>query len=124
MKTAVIVLVDGVAGGGPIFPVSAAPLAPVVEETERDEEREEDEGDSEDEVTLGAAHLLKPNTEVSLWLSLATELLGLGGVEDVRGVGALTAVMVTVTHHPLSPHPSYPLPLTTRPWQHASKLSH
>ena len=34
METAVIVLVDGGAGGGPIFPVSAAPLAPVVEETQ------------------------------------------------------------------------------------------
>ena len=124
MKTAVIVLVDGGAGGGPIFPVSAAPLAPVVEETERDEEREEDEGDSGDEVTLGAAHLLKPNTEVSLWLSLATELLCLGGVEDVRGVGTLTAVMITVTNHPLTSHPSYPLSSTSRTGQDASKLSH
>ena len=115
MKTAVIVLVDGGAGGGPIFPVSTAPLAPVVEETERDEEREEDEGDSEDEVTLGAANLLKPNTEVSLWLSLATELLGLGGVEDVRGVGALTAVRVTGANHPLPPDPSYPLSSSPRP---------
>ena len=114
METAVIVLVAGGGGSGAIFTVSAA-LSPVVEETEGDEERDEDEGDREDEVTLRAAHLIKLNTEVSLMLSLATELLGLGGVEDVRGVGALAAVGVTGANHPLPPHPSYTLSSTSRP---------
>ena len=113
METAVIVLVAGGGGSGAIFTVSAA-LPPVVEETERDEERDEDEGDREDEVTLRAAHLMR-GREVSLSLSLPTELLALGGVEDVRGVGALAAVGVTGANHPLPPHPSYPLPSTSRP---------
>ena len=110
MKTAVIVLVDGGGGGGggPVFTVSAAPLSPVVEEAQRDQERDQEEGGREEEVTLGAAHLVCLNT-VSVCLPLATELLCLGGVEDVRGVRTLTAVMVTVTNHPLSSHPSYPL---------------
>ena len=123
MKTAVIVLVDGGGGGGAVFALATA-LPPVVEQTEREEEREEDERHREDEVALRAANLLTREVTSTLGLSLATELLGLGGVEDVRGVGALTAVVVTVTNHPLSPHPSYPLALTTRPGQHASKLPH
>ena len=114
METAVIVLVAGGGGGGAIFTVSTAPLSPVVEQTEGDEERDEDEGDREDEVTLRAAHLMR-GREVSLGLSLPTELLALGGVEDVRGVGALAAVGVTGANHPLPPHPSYPLPSTSRP---------
>ena len=113
METAVIVLVAGGGGSGAIFTVSAA-LSPVVEETEGDEERDEDEGDREDEVTLRAAHLMR-GREVTLSLSLPTELLALGGVEDVRGVGALAAVGVTGANHPLPPHPSYPLPSTSRP---------
>ena len=113
METAVIVLVAGGGGSGAIFTVSAA-LSPVVEESERNEERDEDEGDREDEVTLRAAHLMR-GREVTLSLSLPTELLALGGVEDVRGVGALAAVGVTGANHPLPPHPSYPLPSTTRP---------
>ena len=113
METAVIVLVAGGGGSGAIFTVSAA-LSPVVEETEGGEERDEDEGDREDEVTLRAAHLMR-GREVTLSLSLPTELLALGGVEDVRGVGALAAVGVTGANHPLPPHPSYPLPSTTRP---------
>ena len=111
METAVIVLVAGGGGSGAIFTVSAA-LSPVVEESERNEERDEDEGDREDEVTLRAADLLRSREVASLSL---TELLGLGGVEDVRGVGALAAVEVAVTNHPLPPHPSYPLPSTPRP---------
>ena len=115
METAVIVLVAGGGGSGAIFTVSAA-LPPVVEETEGDEERDEDEGDREDEVTLRAAHLmLGREVTPSLSLALATELLDLGGVEDVRGVGALAAVVVTGANHPLPPHPSYPLPSNPRP---------
>ena len=113
METAVIVLVAGGGGSGAIFTVSAA-LPPVVEETEGDEERDEDEGDREDEVTLRAAHLMR-GREVTLGLSLPTELLALGGVEDVRGVGALTAVRVTGANHPLPPDPSYPLSSSPRP---------
>ena len=111
MKTVVIVLVDGGGGRGAIFTVA---LPPVVGKTERDEERDEDEGGREDEVTLRAAHLMAlPG--LSLRLSLAVELLGLGRVEDVRGVGTLAAVVVTVTNHPLPPHTSYPLPASPRP---------
>ena len=101
METAVIVLVDGGGGCGPIFTVDT-PLSPVICKTEKDEERDEDEGGCEDEVTLRAAHHLMLITEL-------IELLCLGGVEDVRGVGTLTAVMITVTNHSLTSHPSYPL---------------
>ena len=117
MKTAVIVLVDGGGGAwcGPVFTVSTAPLSPVVEEAQRDQERDQEEGGSEEEITMRAAPLTLLHTQVSVWLSLATELLGLGGVEDVRGVGALTAVRVTGANHPLPPDPSYPLSSSPRP---------
>ena len=114
METAVIVLVDGGGGGGAVFALATA-LPPVVEQTEREEEREEDERHRENEVALRAAHLLTREVTFTLGLSLATELLGLGGVEDVRGVGALTAVLVAGANHPLPPDPSYPLSSSPRP---------
>ena len=109
-----IVLVDGGGGGGAVFALATA-LPPVVEQTEREEEREEDERHRENEVALRAAHLMTREVTSTLGLSLATELLGLGGVEDMRGVRTLTAVVVTVANHPLPSHPSYPLTRGPRP---------
>ena len=114
MEAAVIVLVDGGGGGGAVFALATA-LPPVVEQTEREEEREEDERHREDEVALRAANLLTREVTSTLGLSLATKLLSLRGVEDVRGVGALTAVRVTGANHPLPPDPSYPLSSSPRP---------